>query len=188
MHSFKDTKGREWRLEANLGSYGRVASSTGVKLWDIATENRESLMQLTDALVLGRVLWTMVEQQAETKGVSPEDFAAAFNGDTLEAAYNALLDEMLFFCPTRQRAMLELAVKKIRGAEEKAATIASERLEEFEKEIDRAIDQLIRGYSPGSLPGSSASIPVNGPSASCSTPSVGDGEKTGITPVPSLPN
>lgn len=188
LHSFKDTKGREWRLEANLGSYGRVSSSTSVKLWDIATENRESLVQLTDALILGQVLWAMVEQQAEAKGVTPEDFAAAFNGDTLEAAYNALLDEMLFFCPTRQRAMLELAVKKIRGVEAKAAQIAGDRLEEFEKEIDKALDQLILGYSRGSLPESSASTPANGPSGSCSTPSGADDARNGTTLVQSSPN
>lgn len=188
MHTFKDTAGREWRLEANMGSYARVAASAGVKLYDIATESRESLVQLTDALTLGKVLWSMVEPQAESRGVSPEEFAAAFNGDTLESAYNALLDEMLFFCPTRQRKVLELAVRKVREVETRAVAVADEKLEEFEKEIDRALDQLTRGFLDTSLPASLASTREIGPSANCSTPCEGDAERIGITPALSSPN
>ena len=43
MHSFKDTQGREWRLEANFGSYARVHAATGVRLDDIATKEQKSL-------------------------------------------------------------------------------------------------------------------------------------------------
>lgn len=187
MHRFRDLKGREWALEANFGSYGRVKAATGVKLYDIATENRECLSQLTDVLTLGQVLWSMVEPQAQAAGVGPEDFAGAFDGDVIESAYNALLDEMLFFCPTRQRKVLEVAVKKVREVEARAATVVDGKLEEFEQEIDRALDQLTHGFLGTSLPESSESTPANGHSESCLTPLVGGSEKTGTTPVPCSP-
>ena len=187
MHRFRDRKNREWTLEANFGSYGRVKAATGVKLYDIATENRECLTQLTDVLILGQVLWSMVEPQAQAIGVCPEDFAGAFDGDVIETAYNALLDEMLFFCPTRQRKVLELAVRKVREVEARAATVVDGKLEKFEQEIDRALDQLTHGFLDTSLPESLASTRENGRSESCSTPLGGDREKTGITPVPCSP-
>jgi hypothetical protein len=187
MQRFRDRKGREWTLEANFGSYGRVKAATGVKLYDIATENRECLTQLTDVLILGQVLWSMVEPQAQAIGVSPEDFAGAFDGDVIETAYNALLDEMLFFCPTRQRKVLEVAVRKVREVEARAATVVDGKLEKFEQEIDRALDQLTHGFLDTSLPESSESTRENGRSESFSTPHADAREKTGITPVPCSP-
>lgn len=184
MHAFKDTAGREWKIEANFGSYARVKTATGVKLYDIATEDRQSLVQLTDAFTLGSVIWSMIEPQAEARGLTPEQFYEAVDGQVLNDAYSALIDEMIFFCPTRQRKVLELAVAKLRAADAKADRALDESLVEFGEEIDRAIDQWTRGASGTSLPGSSESTPGIGPSASCSTPSAGDDARSGITPAP----
>lgn len=188
MHSFKDTKGREWRLDGNFASYGRVRDATGVKLYDIATENRDSLVQLSDALTLGQVLWAMVEPQAKAASVTPEDFASSFSGETVTAAYTALIDEMIFFCHPRQRKLLEAIVKKVREAEERADQMVGEKIAQFESEIDSAIDQWTRGCLDMNLPGSSAFTPATGLSESCSTPPAAEDGKTGITPVPLSPS
>jgi hypothetical protein len=187
MHLFKDNKGREWKVEANFGSYGRVKAATGVKLYDIATENRDSLIQLADALTLGQVLWAMVEPQAEARSVTPDEFYEAFDGEVLNTAYAALIDEMIFFCHPRQRKVLGIAVQKVREAEIKADRVVDANLAEYEKEIDRAIDQWTRGFSGLSLPESSASTHEIGPSVSLSTPLEADGEKSGTTLVQSSP-
>ena len=184
MKLFKDSLGREWKLDANFTSYGRVRDYTGVKLYDIATESRDSLVQLTDPLTLGKVLWAMVEPQAEDMGVSPEEFDEGFRGDVVHEAYSALIDEMVFFCHPRQRKLLEMTLTKLRAAEERAEETVEEKIEEFGEAIDKAIDQWTRGLLDGNTPASSASIPANGHSASSSTQSVGVAEKPGITPVP----
>lgn len=185
---FTDRKGREWKLEANFASYGRVRDATGVKLYDIATENRESLVQLADALTLGQVLWAMVGPQAEAKGITPEDFAESFDGEIVDAAYHALLEVMIFFCHPRQRKILEIAVRKLREVEQMADKKVDSEMASLESEIDRAIGLWTRGLLDGSLPGSSASTPDHGPSESSPTPSADASEKSGITPVPSSPN
>ena len=188
MHTFKDKAGREWKVEANFGSYARVKAATGVKLYDIATEDRQSLVQLTDAFTLGSVIWSMIEPQAGARGLTPEQFYEAVDGQVLNDAYSALIDEMIFFCPTRQRKVLEMAVAKLRAADAKADQMVDASLAEVEREIDRAIDQWTRGASGTSWPGSSASTPGNGPSESCSTPSAADDARSGTTPVPCSPN
>jgi len=185
---FTDRNGREWKLEANFASYGRVRDATGVKLYDIATENRESLVQLADALTLGQVLWAMVEPQAEAKGVTPEDFAESFDGEIVDAAYHALLEVMIFFCHPRQRKVLEIAVRKLREVEQMADKKVDSEMEGLEQEIDRAIGLWTSGLLATSLPGSSASTRANGPCENSPMQSAGDNERTGITPVPSSPN
>jgi hypothetical protein len=185
MKLFKDSLGREWKLDGNFTSYGRVRDYTGVKLYDIATENRESLVQLTDPLTLGKVLWAMVEPQAEEAGITPEEFGEGFSGDAVTAAYDALIDEMVFFCHPRQRKLLEMALKKLRAVEERAEETVGEKIEEFGQEIDKAIDRWTRGFLDGSTPGSWESIPASGLSEGYLTPSEAAVESSGTTPVPS---
>jgi arginyl-tRNA synthetase len=174
---------------------GQTADLRHIAFGSILGKDRKMLktrsgdtVQLADVLTLGKVLWLMVEPQAESRKVSPEEFAKSFDGDTLAAAYKALINEMVFFCPTRQRKALTLAVQKILDVEARAEEMVNENMEEFEREIDRAIDNWTRGSSRTSLPESSESIPATGPSAGLSTPSEAEDARTGITPALSSPN
>lgn len=188
MHSFKDKTGREWVVEATFGSYARVKAQTGVKLYDIATESRESLSQLADAFTLGSVIWSMIEPQAEARGVTPEAFYEAVDGTVLNDAYVALIDEMIFFCHPRQRRILSTALAKIREVEARSDRLVAEKMPEFEREIDEALDRWTRGDLGMSWPASSASTPAIGPSESLSTQSPAGVASTGITPVPFSPS
>ena len=138
MHTFKDKADRSWDLEATYASYARVKAHTGVSLFDLATEERKSLEQLADPFVLGQVIWCMVEPQAIARKLTPEAFYEAFDGKTLEASYNALIDEMVFFCPTRVQKILSVAVRKVREVDATADRIAEERMPEIEAAIDEA--------------------------------------------------
>jgi len=185
MHEFADRTGRTWTLEATYASYARVRAHTGVSLFDIASERRKSLEQLADPFTLGQVIWSLVEPQAEGRGLTPEKFFTEFDGATLESAYSALMDEMIFFCQPRQRKILAAAVQKVREAEKAADRLVEERMPEIEREIDEAIATWTSGSSATSLPESSASTPAHGPSASSSQPSKDASEKAGTTRQPS---
>lgn len=184
MHAFKDKLGREWRIEATFGSYARVNASTGVKLHDIATESRESLTQLADPFTLGAVLWSMIEPQAQERGVSPEQFYDAIDGTVLVDAHVALVEEMIFFCHPRQRTFLQTAFRKILAAESKAHQQVVEMLPKFEAEIDQAINQWIHGDSDMSLRESSESTHEDGVSESLSKPQPEKDASSGITHAP----
>lgn len=188
MHTFTDLAGREWHLHGTFDSYARVHSDTGVRLDDIGTESRKSLGQLQDTFTLGAVLWSMIEPEAEDRGVTVELFRQALDGTVLEAAHEALVREMVFFCPPRQRKVLELAVRKVKDAEVKIQRAADAALQQAEKEIDAAIDKWIRGSSASNLPASSASTPADGAFENLSGLPPADNGKPGITPAASLPN
>ena len=188
MHTFKDKADRSWDLEATYASYARVKAHTGVSLFDLATEERKSLEQLADPFVLGQVIWCMVEPQAIARKLTPEAFYEAFDGKTLEASYNALIDEMVFFCPTRVQKILSVAVRKVREVDATADRIAEERMPEIEAAIDEELARWTCGPSGMSSPASSASTPAPGPSASCSPQSKAGSESCGTTPVAFSPN
>ena len=187
MHSFKDNAGREWFLKADYLAYDRVRAATGVKLYDITTEERESLTQLADPMTLGAVLWTMIEPQAVERGLSPEQFYGAFDGTVAHDAHDALIGEMIFFCHPNQRKVLELAYRKVRAAEDKAVQKMQSILPAMETEIDALIDRLMSGDSDTSLPESSASGQIAGRSANFSGPSPAASGTNGITRPRSLP-
>lgn len=185
MHSFKDNAGREWFLKGDYLTYDRVRAATGVKLYDITTEERASLTQLADPMTLGQVLWVMIEPQAIERGITPEGFYGAFDGTVAHDAHDALVSEMIFFCHPNQRAYLELAYRKVREAEAKAVSQVERVLPAMEREVDQLIDNMTYGSSATSWLASSESDPITGRSVNCSGPSPAASESSGITRLPS---
>lgn len=181
MHTFNDKAGRSWDLEATYASYARVKAHTGVSLFDLATEERKSLQQLADPFVLGQVIWCMIEPQAVTRGLTPEQFYEAFDGETLERSYNALVDEMVFFCPTRARKVLTLAVQKVREADAVADKMVDERMPEIGKAIDEELARWTCGALATNSPAPSAFTPAPGPYASFSPQSKDGSVSCGTT-------
>lgn len=161
MYSFTDRLGRTWTLDADFSLYERVRHVTGVDLTDIATPARKSLEQLGDPYTLGAVLWLFVESQAEKAGVSPEDFRKGFNGEVLELAGNALMDEMIFFCRPSMREILSKTAKKVREAEERAAKAIAENQKGLDEAIEAAVTNVL-GNLDMSLLASSESTPEAG--------------------------
>jgi hypothetical protein len=183
MRSFKDTAGRTWDIAGNMLAWARVKSASGVDLTDIATEERKSIERLTDPYTLVEVLWAVVEPQATQRGMTADDFFAGLNGETLAAAHIALLEEMVFFCRPRVRAILELMLDRMKKAEAAAEKELARQMPAVEREIDAAISSLTFGSTPGSSPESSASTPGSGPFASSTLPSAAGSGNAGITPA-----
>jgi hypothetical protein len=152
-----------------------------VSLFDIATEERKSLEQLSDPFTLGQVIWCLVEPQAESRGLTPEQFFSEFDGVTLESAYAALVDEMVFFCHPRQRKILSAAVAKVREAEVVANQMVDQRMPQIEMEMDAAIAQWTSGNSATNSLESSVCTQANGHSENSSLQSAEGSERAGIT-------
>jgi hypothetical protein len=183
VHSFKTTDGVAWDIEGNMGSWARVKSQCNVDLTDIATDDRKSLEQLADAFQLTQVLWAIVEPQALQRHVTVDDFLGRMNGDTLVAAHMALLEEMVFFCPSRARTVLSLMVDKLRAAEAAADKTLPTHLPEIERTMDEAIASLTCGTMPASSQESSESTPGAGAFGSSMLPSKAASGRVGTTPA-----
>jgi hypothetical protein len=155
MKSFRDAENREWFLRLDFETLERVEASTGVKLDDIASDNPQSVVAVQSAVTRGKVLWAMVEPQANERGITRAQFAKAMDGPAMYAAHKALLDEQVFFSPPEYRVILELS---LRAQEEHNAKAVEEARREAEK--------LLSDASASKSPESSESIQPAGASAS----------------------
>lgn len=181
MKTFTDTEGRHWNIKGTLGAFERVKTACDVDMLDLPT-TQSCLKQISDVFTLGRVLYVMCEDQCQDRGVTPEQFADGFNADTLHAASDALIEEVIFFCRKELRPALQMALDKARQAERKMLDTMQARIGSMEREMDAAIANLSTSTdSATSLPESSASTPANGRSAASHGRPRQSKRNTGIT-------
>jgi len=108
MKTFKDNKGREWKVVIDTTALGRVRDLAGFQLAGIDKASGFKVSELNDDLVkLVDVLCALCRPQAEQEKISDEEFAAGITGDVLEDAYCAMIEELASFFPgARRRAIL----------------------------------------------------------------------------------
>ena len=170
MKTFIDKKNRKWELELNVGSARRVKDETGVNMLNLlslesngraSTEPLEKLID--DPFALVNVLYALCRKQAEKENISDEDFAEIFDADVIEAATNALIEEIINFSPAAKR-------KALTKFYQTAQRIAAAKEAELEKTLndgtlDAKIEEEMKKLYTGSQ-ASSVSIPIHSPSGS----------------------
>ena len=100
MAKFTDHTGHEWKLLLTYGSAKRVKDATGVNLAVAGSGNAEWVNLLFDdpGKIVG-VLWELCEEQARAANVTAEQFGERFDGATLSAAGDALMEAVADFFP-----------------------------------------------------------------------------------------
>lgn len=129
MRQFKDEQGRPWTITINIGTVKKVRSLAKVDLLDLREGNLFNDLA-ADPIKLGDVLWVLCEDDAKAASISELQFAAALAGDALDAATNALLEEIVDFFPKPQREVLRKALVKGREVQERQMARAMKELEE----------------------------------------------------------
>lgn len=113
MKTFRDINGRDWALTIDVNSIERVIDLCGINLLKLFDGKFEQLAALFgDHFKLLDILWALVGRQS-TDGATDDERAAiaaerkafrgAIKGDSLEAAANALVDEVIDFFPDPKR-------------------------------------------------------------------------------------
>lgn len=112
MHEFHDAEGRVWRVSVSIPARKRVREQTGFDILSVVTE--EGMAKLSDPEILAGSLYAILEPEAKRLNVSPEDFALAIRGDSLETAVDALLKAIADFFPKGRRMILTALMEKSR--------------------------------------------------------------------------
>lgn len=130
MATFKDRENNEWELTLTYGSASAVKGATGVNLAAVSKSADWVDLLFSDPENLVKVLWVMVADQAEKKGVTAERFGYGFDGPALERAGAALGEAIADFFPRSRiaKAIREGLPKVLAAADEKAV-----------KEIEKAL-------------------------------------------------
>lgn len=172
MHAFKDSEGREWQVSITVSAVKRVREIVGFDLV-AATEGQQLAELAQDPVRIVDVVYALCKPQADERGVKDEAFGEAMAGDAIDAAVEALLEELVNFSPSRRRPLLVKVLEKTSRLEAAALAKAAARLDdpELERRIERVVDAAfekldeIPGEPSTTSPGSAASTPGPTPSA-----------------------
>jgi hypothetical protein len=136
-NKFKDAAGREWRLSFALGDLPRLRD-VGFDLTELLKSDSGFIEFLYgDPERFGRVLWTLVEAQAQAAAVAPEDFARSIDLDALNDAAQALMGYVVDF---RQR---------LPGARAAAKAALPEALRKIDEAAARKIESQLKSPPTG---------------------------------------
>ena len=159
MKTFNDAAGRTWIISLNLGTAMAVRDKLGIDLLQPEQGEPPLLTRIgTDEILLGQVVFALLEKQFETQNITEEDVYAAFDGETIIAAQNAFYEEMINFFQSRQRPDRAKAVEK----QMNLITAATKAAETTLDGID--VDKAVAGAISGTLQDLSALIPDRTPS------------------------
>jgi len=168
MHAFSDALARTWEISINVATVRRVRALTGVDLPGLFGDEMRGLAALlSDPVKLVDVLWVLIGRQAVAAAVNEESFAEGLLGDTLRAATEAFLEELVDFFPEagRRAALREVLAK----GKEVAAALTTRARQTVQSLSPQQIADLLASRSKllsGPAPASSAFTPDAGHSAS----------------------
>lgn len=97
MAKFADSEGREWDLSLNVGLVSKLRTDAGFELGKTTSAEKLGEALFADPETFAKVLWVCIQQQAEKKGIDPNSFAFALDGDTIEKATTALMLAIIDF-------------------------------------------------------------------------------------------
>ncbi len=160
---FSDRFDREWEVCIDVPAMKRIKDATGVNILDMT-----ELGQIgNDPVKFVEVIYAAVNPEA--KGITPEDFAKGFTGDSLESASDALVNSILAFLPKKKADQLRQMIdagKAFLDAHLKVVEHVFAPGGEWEKQLQDRTDALLSELSKGFQP---------------SAPAVGtDGERFGV--------
>ncbi|KKK66494.1 hypothetical protein LCGC14_2963510, partial [marine sediment metagenome] len=137
-----------------------------------------------DPVLLTRVLFSLCSGEAEKRGISWDEFGAAFSGDRLNAARIAMEDEVVNFTPDPKiRSLIQTARKMLREWMDKGTAQAQKNLEnpKLQEAEERELKRLESSFL-NLLDNSGESTPDPSPSGNSSSPPKPPIETVGTTP------
>lgn len=157
MNTFRDTQGRDWRVEINVDAVKRLRSLLNVDLLGVLDDECRLLARLhDDPVLLVDVLYCVCQPQADEQGISDEQFGRSMSGDALLHGSHALMESLADFFPNaRQRGAFRNLLEKTRTMVERLLDYAESEIHGIDPAS--AAESAIASF--GNLPGSSASIP-----------------------------
>lgn len=149
MRTFQDKIGRSWTISINVSVMKRVRALCGIDLFNIVeiddkqNPKADLLERLSsDPILLVDVIFAVCKEEADERNVTDEDFGRSMSGDSIDAATDALLDEIVDFFPTAKRQVLQnllTATRRFRAATEKQLnTLLADGT--FQEKIEKALE------------------------------------------------
>ena len=111
LPTFQDAENHEWTLRLTKGRSRAILETCGIDFGQIH-DGKVFVDLTTSDEKLAQVLWILCEAQAQTRGITPEEFAELLDGDTLDAAMEAVVEATISFTRRPIRAAVEKVIRK----------------------------------------------------------------------------
>jgi len=129
-YTFADPLKRRWELKLNYGLKNSIKATTGVDIARVAVKGLKAIgALLDDDEKFMQALWILVESQAKTAKVEPEEFAECFDGPTCDAAANAFVEAVVLFSLPQSRDNMRAALEKAVQVAKKTGAMAIENID-----------------------------------------------------------
>ena len=130
MKTFNDANGNPWLMDVNVSALRRVKAIASLDIGDFAAiASGEILKRLAaDPVLLADVAYAILKPEADTRGISKDDFCNLIRGDAIESVTTAILESLADFFPKAQGAVLKAVLSIARSETEKAMQETSESL------------------------------------------------------------
>ena len=142
MKTFRDNAGRTWTIALNIGSFKRVLGMTKL---DLLGDPGEAVARMSrDGMALCDVVYAIIKPEADTQGVSDEQFGEAMGGEPMRLATDALMEELSDFFQRYRPDLgnvVAATLKKIKQVDPAAARLAMAKLDGLD------IEALVGGLS-----------------------------------------
>lgn len=127
MRSFKDLTGRTWSVAVNVTTIRRIRDTLGLDL--LSEAGAKAFETLAgDPVRLVDCLYVACLDECKAKDVTDEQFGAALAGDCIEAARDALFEELVDFFPKRQRGVMANLLATLREQEQAAGELIQKKV------------------------------------------------------------
>lgn len=159
MQKFKDSTGREWSVALNGWTLKKLKDELNFD----ARDHRSILNAASDPLLLLDVLYVLSAGKTGDKDVTKDEFLQVMDGDCIEAAVEAYMQEIVNFSP-RQKPALQAMLARMNETQDRATALATEKLtspamsqliETAMKDQGAKIDDLLAGANTGNSSGKS---------------------------------
>lgn len=149
MGSFRDSKGSLWELTVDIPTVKRVRSLTGIDLLNVALGDRKASVfaALSDPITFAEVLYAICKPEADSRGLTDEDFARLLDVDVEQLAETLLEGIADFFQrrnQTQAAALVRWQIRKSKTAAERMrTTLTPEAMDSLDRAFDAAVDDEI---------------------------------------------
>ena len=157
MSRFIDAADRAWDLTLTSGDMRRVKSALGLYLPDMVKDQTVLAKLTNDMELLAETLLLCTQRQRESQGVDNDAFLDALNGDTIEAATNALVLAVIDFFPPAQRRPLKAGWAATQRGMNAASDEATAKIEAID--VEAVARAAVQSAASGKLPASAELTP-----------------------------
>ncbi|KKL70195.1 hypothetical protein LCGC14_2107340 [marine sediment metagenome] len=132
MPTFKDDKGRDWRVHVDLPAIVNVReidTEEPIDLGSLKDMASNNIRMGDDTCLLCAVLFVVCEEQAKERELDYVKFSKLILGDVIEEATLALEEATISFFPQSRRSLLQRLQKKVNKVQEAGMNLVSEKLD-----------------------------------------------------------